>query len=86
MSQFKELVKQMRKAQRQYFATRDREWLREAKRLEKEVDKALSNNLFAEAEYTESDLFAAFKQGRNTIGDLLTTFKQWKNTFLNENV
>ncbi len=78
---FKELVKQMREAQRQYFATRDREWLREAKRLEKEVDKALASGLFPEAEYTESDLFAAFKQGRNTVGDTLKDFEQWKNTY-----
>ena len=34
-------VKMMREAQRNYFATRSREWLTESKRLEKEVDNGL---------------------------------------------
>ena len=34
-------VKMMREAQKNYFATRSREWLTESKRLEKEVDKGL---------------------------------------------
>ena len=34
-------VKMMREAQKNYFATRSREWLTESKRLEKEVDNYL---------------------------------------------
>jgi hypothetical protein len=34
-------VKMMREAQKNYFATRSREWLTESKRLEKEVDNVL---------------------------------------------
>ena len=34
-------VKMMREAQKNYFATRSREWLTESKRLEKEVDNDL---------------------------------------------
>ena len=34
-------VKMMREAQKNYFATRSREWLTESKRLEKEVDNGL---------------------------------------------
>ncbi len=82
MSPFKELVARMREAQRQYFATRDREWLREAKRLEKQVDEALNKGNLFEPEFTESDLFAAFKQGSlHRVGDIWEAFKQWKNIY-----
>ena len=79
---FKELVKQMREAQRQYFATRERDWLREAKRLEKQVDEALSTGNLFDPEFTESDLFAAFKQGSlHRNGDVWEAFNKWKNTY-----
>ena len=38
-------VKQMRTAQKQYFISRDRQWLAEAKRLETEVDGMLNDEL-----------------------------------------
>ena len=41
MTDFEKLVSDMRKAQSDYFRTKDANILLEAKRLEKEVDKAL---------------------------------------------
>ena len=41
---FRELVHKMRKAQKQYFKSRDRRDLQKAKELEKEVDDFLSRH------------------------------------------
>ena len=41
MTDFEKLVSDMRRAQKDYFKTKDANILLEAKRLEKEVDKAL---------------------------------------------
>lgn len=43
--QFRELVKDMRKWQKEYFKTRSKTALSESKRLEKQVDEALSEQL-----------------------------------------
>lgn len=53
---FVELVKKMRKAQRDYFATRDRCILDDSKRLERQVDKVIVNN-----EVGQDDLFDNMK-------------------------
>lgn len=39
--EFRELVKKMRWAQKEYFKTRDKRWLNEAKKLESAVDYEL---------------------------------------------
>lgn len=41
-SEFRDLAKRMREAQREYFRTRDRVVLDESKRLEREVDAELA--------------------------------------------
>lgn len=41
MKRFAELVSEMRYAQKQYFKTRNSEWLVKAKELEKKVDLAV---------------------------------------------
>lgn len=41
-NEFVEKVAAMREAQRQYFKTRDKEWLNKSKSLEREVDKMLA--------------------------------------------
>lgn len=40
-SQFRDLVRRMRQAQREYFKTRNSGWLRLSKDLEKQVDQEL---------------------------------------------
>lgn len=40
--QFYQLVKTMRDAQRNYFATRDRQWLDRSKELERQVDDVIA--------------------------------------------
>ncbi len=40
---FKKLVFKMREAQKNYFATRERKYLQQAKALEKKVDETLKN-------------------------------------------
>lgn len=42
--EFKELVKRMRKAQQNFFATRNVAYLKDARKIEKEVDDELSEN------------------------------------------
>ena len=44
MTDFEELVLKMRTAQIGYFQSRDKDTLREAKKLEKQVDKYLADN------------------------------------------
>lgn len=41
--EFKELVRQVRRMQKKYFATRDKEVLDECKELEKRLDEELDN-------------------------------------------
>jgi len=41
--EFRDLVRRMRNAQKQYFQTRERNWLNLSKKFEREVDKELAN-------------------------------------------
>lgn len=43
MESFEQLVGRMRHAQKEYFRTREHEWLIEAKKLERQVDRALED-------------------------------------------
>lgn len=45
MTDFEKLVLEMRKAQKNFFKTRDRKYLDLSKKLESEVDRCLSNKL-----------------------------------------
>lgn len=51
MNEFEQLVSEMRTCQKQYFRTREKEWLERSKRFEKmvdnELDKKLNPNLFS---------------------------------------
>ena len=58
MEEFCDLVKRMRHAQKTYFRTRDRDVLREAQRLEREVDKALEERQYGK------DLFDGNEEGK----------------------
>ena len=46
-------AREMRAAQKQYFISRDRQWLAEAKRLEGEVDALLAEELYHPVEEEE---------------------------------
>ena len=50
--QFYDKVCEMRTAQKQYFATKSRDWLNESKRLEREIDAEIErvNNLLQQPE------------------------------------
>jgi hypothetical protein len=45
MTEFEILVQQMRKAQKDYFATRDKSILEQSKKIEKQVDEYLKNKV-----------------------------------------
>lgn len=53
-------VKDMRRAQREYFRTRDRHWLKEAQRSERTVD-AIITRLDTEGDWTQQDLLGGLK-------------------------
>lgn len=71
MTEFMQLVREMRKAQKEYFKTRDRDVLAKSKQLEKRVDDEIKKEEAALAENQELlDKIAQFNSRQQKLFDL----------------
>lgn len=71
MTEFIQLVREMRKAQKEYFKTRDKDVLAKSKQLEKRVDDEIKKEEEALAENQEQlDKIAHFNSRQQKLFDL----------------
>lgn len=71
MTEFMQLVREMRKAQKEYFKTRDKDVLAKSKQLEKRVDDEIKKEEAVLAENQEQlDKIAQFNSRQQKLFDL----------------
>ena len=71
MTEFMQLVREMRKAQKEYFKTRDKDVLAKSKQLEKRVDAEIKKEeALAEENQEQLDKIAQFNSRQQKLFDL----------------
>lgn len=70
MTEFMQLVREMRKAQKEYFKTRDRDVLAKSKQLEKRVDDEIKKEEAVAENQEQLDKIALFNSRQQKLFDL----------------
>ena len=70
MTEFMQLVREMRKAQKEYFKTRDRDVLAKSKQLEKRVDDEIKKEEAVAENQEQLDKIAQFNSRQQKLFDL----------------
>ena len=70
MTEFMQLVREMRKAQKEYFKTRDRDSLAKSKQLEKRVDNEIKKEEALSENQEQLDKIAQFNSRQQKLFDL----------------
>lgn len=70
MTEFMQLVREMRKAQKEYFNTRDRDVLAKSKQLEKRVDDEIKKEEALAENQEQLDKIAQFNSRQQKLFDL----------------
>ena len=70
MTEFMQLVREMRKAQKEYFKTRDKDVLAKSKQLEKRVDSKIKKEEALANNTQELDKIALFNSRQQKLFDL----------------
>lgn len=70
MTEFMQLVREMRKAQKEYFKTRDKDVLAKSKQLEKRVDDEIKNEVAVAENQEQLDKIALFNSRQQKLFDL----------------
>lgn len=70
MTEFMQLVREMRKAQKEYFKTRDKDVLAKSKQLEKRVDDEIKQEEAVAENQEQLDKIAQFNSRQQKLFDL----------------